>query len=115
MAQQLNLYGASFRRPQHLLSAANALRGLGVLIALGLLAGGFLAWRTSASSVDTQEQQTFAQHRAKVMAMQEQVAAQRKEVDVEAAKLREVEQALARKILCVVFMNVVIINREIDF
>lgn len=96
MAQQLNLYGASFRRPQHLLSASNALRGWGVLVALGLLTGGFLAWRTSVGSVDAHEQQMFAQHRAKVMALQEQVAAQRKEVDVEAAKLREVEQALAR-------------------
>lgn len=96
MAQQLNLYAASFRRPQHLLSATNALRALAALLAVGVLIGGFLAWRTSVGSVDAHEQQMFAQHRAKVMALQEQVAAQRKEVDVEAAKLREVEQALAR-------------------
>lgn len=96
MAQQLNLYGASFRRPHHLLSATNALRGLAVLLALSLLVGGLLAWRTSVGSVDVYEQQMFAQHRVKVMALQEQVAAQRNEVDVEAAKLRDVQQALAR-------------------
>jgi Tfp pilus assembly protein PilN len=96
MAQQLNLYGASFRRPQNVLSASNGLRGLAVFIALGLLVGGFLTWRTSVGGVDNKEQQVFAQHRAKVMALKEQVAAQRQEVDVEAAKLREVEQALAR-------------------
>lgn len=96
MAQQLNLYGASFRRPKHALSASNALRGLAIVIAVCLLVGGFLTWRTSVGLVDTKEQQIFAQHRAKVVALQEQVAAQRQEVDVEAAKLREVEQALAR-------------------
>lgn len=96
MAQQLNLYGASFRRPKHVLSASNALRGLAIMTVVCLLVGGFLTWRTSVGLVDTKEQQVFAQHRAKVLALQEQVAAQRQEVEVEAAKLREVEQALAR-------------------
>ncbi|MDZ7811894.1 MAG: PilN domain-containing protein, partial [Ideonella sp.] len=49
-----------------------------------------------AGVIDTKEQQLFAQHRAKLMTLQEQVAAQRQEVDIEAAKLRQVEQALAR-------------------
>ncbi|TDM09485.1 MAG: hypothetical protein C4K60_09535 [Ideonella sp. MAG2] len=96
MAQQLNLYAAHFRRPAHLLSARNALGGWALLMAIGLLIGGFLTWRTTAEAMDTQEQQAFAQHRERVKALEEQVAAQRKEVDVEAAKLREVEQAMAR-------------------
>lgn len=96
MAQQLNLYGPSFRRPKNALSASNALRGLALVVTIGLLIGGFLTWRTSVGLVDTKEQQVFAQHRAKAMALKEQVAAQRQEVELEASKLREVEQALAR-------------------
>jgi hypothetical protein len=96
MAQQLNLYGARFRRPKILISASNGLRGLALVITICLLIGGFLTWRTSVELVDTKEQQMFVQHRARLMALKEQVAAQRQEVDVEAAKLREVEQALAR-------------------
>lgn len=96
MAQQLNLYGPSFRRPKNALSATNALRGLALVVTIGLLIGGFLTWRTSVGLVDTKEQQVFAQHRAKAMALKEQVAAQRQEVELEASKLREVEQALAR-------------------
>ena len=96
MAQQLNLYGPSFRRPKNALSATNALRGLALVVTIGLLIGGFLTWRTSVGLVDTKEQQVFAQHRAKAMALKEQVAAQRQEVELEASKLREVELALAR-------------------
>lgn len=96
MAQQINLYGPSFRRPKNALSASNALRGLALVVTIGLLIGGFLTWRTSVGLVDTKEQQVFAQHRAKAMALKEQVAAQRQAVELEASKLREVEQALAR-------------------